>query len=87
LWFLTILSLKNGTQGKSKIPLDTNPILGYFPAIVTHHSFLPNNLTSNFWGIYALDFPEDAQAIGSKGILNILWSLSSLPFLNCPFFI
>ena len=37
--FFTILSLKNGTKGKPKIPLDRRPILGYFPAIVTHHSF------------------------------------------------
>jgi hypothetical protein len=38
LWFPTILNLKNGTKGKPKIPLDTRLILGYFPAIVTHHS-------------------------------------------------
>jgi hypothetical protein len=36
---LTTLSLKKGTNGKPKIPLDTLPILGYFPVIVTHHSF------------------------------------------------
>ena len=39
LWFLTTLSLKKGTTGKPKIPLDTLPILGYFPVIVAHHFF------------------------------------------------
>jgi len=39
LWFPTILSLKNGTKRKPKIPFETRPILGYFPVIVIHHSF------------------------------------------------
>jgi hypothetical protein len=39
LWFLSILSLKNGPKGKPKIPLDTLPILGYFPVIAVHHFF------------------------------------------------
>jgi len=25
-------------------------------------------LPSNFWGIYEVDFPEDAHTIGSRGI-------------------
>jgi hypothetical protein len=61
LWFLTILSLKNDTKGKPKIPLDTSPILGYFPAIVTHRSFWPNNLTLYFWRIYEMGFPEGSN--------------------------
>jgi len=39
---------------------------------------------SNFWGIYEVDFPEDAHAIGSRGIPASLWSLSRfyLYFIN-----
>jgi hypothetical protein len=36
---------------------------------------------------YEMGFPEDANTIGSGGILKPLWGLSFLPFKNCPFFI
>jgi hypothetical protein len=67
LWFLAILSLKRGTKGKPKIPLDTRPLLGYFPVIVTYHFFWTNNLSLYFWRIYEMDFPEGSNMKAPMG--------------------
>jgi hypothetical protein len=50
-------------------------------AVILSVNAQPNTLTLYFWRIYEMGFPEDPQAIGSKGTLNILWSL--FLFIDC----
>ena len=60
--------------------------MGYFDTLATSLSYLikerPNNLTSNFWGIYELEFPEVSD-MTAPGDFSIPWGLS-YPSLRKP---
>jgi len=70
--------MKNPTP----FPLD---IMNYYSKNTIHRSFpylsKPNNLTSNFWGIYEVGFPEGSHMKAPRGCRVSLWGLSSLPLL------
>jgi hypothetical protein len=67
-----LINLRESLLVNPKIHNPKIPLTIFSISSILHSSFLAvsNNPSLNFWRIYEMGFPEDADAIGFRGILK-----------------